>query len=283
MPEQFADLSHHNQAVDLGAYKTAGHSRVVLKATEGSAYADPQFEDRWKAAGQLGLRRGAYHFARTSYTGQGQAEHFLEAVDHAGGLRPGDVLILDLEDNTSPDTTAAAKEFLHEFVAFMGVHGHNDGLIYSGAWYLHPARITPEDVLPGWRHLWLSDYTPIPDATINLPGEWSRDQVVARQYTNKAAVFGIYGPCDYSRMLAPWPTSTNQHQEEQMVIVTAPGKPWLAYYPATGGVRVIGPDEPAPLRKIHQAAGDPATTVTLTQAEYDQVIEYADRAARGTS
>lgn len=206
MTTQFVDLSHHNATVDLAAYAEAGHDRVVLKATEGSTFTDPEFAGRWREAGRAGLRRGAYHFARTIQAASGwdQAGRLAESVHAAGGLLRGDFLILDLEDTSVPAAMPAAAEFVREFVAQMVMLGHAEGIIYSGSWYLNPAHITPDDVTPGWRHLWLSDYSPARDESIVLPAEWSRDQVVARQYTNRATVPGITGPVDASRVLHDW-------------------------------------------------------------------------------
>ncbi|HEY9475486.1 MAG TPA: glycoside hydrolase family 25 protein, partial [Mycobacteriales bacterium] len=141
MAEQFADLSHHNADVDLAAYAAAGHTRVALKATEGTGWTDPEFADRWEQAGRLGLRRGAYHFARTATSGGAQADFLLKVVDAAGGMSAGDWLVLDLEDNSSSAAMARAWTFATEFAERMVARGHPDGLVYTGRWYATPAGI----------------------------------------------------------------------------------------------------------------------------------------------
>ena len=106
------------------------------------------------------------------------------------------------------------------------------------------------------------------------------------QQLGQVSVSGV--TCDVSQIkqqdFGQWPAPalvTHHQEDEDMVIVTAPNRPWLAYYEASGTVRVIGPGEPGPLRTLHQAAGRSAGQVTLSEAEYDQVVEFADRGVRG--
>ncbi len=70
-------------------------SFVYVKATEGAEFKDRNFQENWKAAGKANLRRGAYHFFRTSKTGEIQARNFIESV---GELRDSDLPpVLDIE------------------------------------------------------------------------------------------------------------------------------------------------------------------------------------------
>lgn len=70
-------------------------SFVFIKATEGAGFKDEDFQKNWKAAGQSSLRRGAYHFFRSSKDGEAQARNFISAV---GDLRTGDLPpVLDIE------------------------------------------------------------------------------------------------------------------------------------------------------------------------------------------
>lgn len=215
MTEQFVDLSHHNEVADLAAYARAGHTRVALKATEGTTFTDPAFTGRWAEAGRAGLRRGAYHFAKVNLPAATQVDALLAAVASAGGLAAGDWLVLDLEDDAG---VAQAAHFAGEFCGRMVVRGHHDGLIYTRTGYAAPAGLTPGDVPAGWRRLWLADYNAgHQDAGIPLPAWWSRSQVVARQFTDRAAVPGIGGPVDYSRVLADWITEDDMALSDEDV------------------------------------------------------------------
>jgi lysozyme len=216
----FADVSHHQGVVNWAAYKAAGHDRVMIKATGGATdgtlrYADPLFAANWRGAGAQGLRRGAYHYARNNNPGAAEWDWFWQNLQAAGGLRPGDWLCYDQED-TRPGAAAAARQRTVEFIGAAVRAGHPSGEVYSGRWYLEPAGIRAFDLPPGWRRLWISDYTPgQPDAAVELPAGWDRDMIVARQHTDRAAVAGVASPCDYNRVLREW-----GYQEEGDVPLT---------------------------------------------------------------
>lgn len=240
MAALFADASHHQAAIDLAAYAGA-HDRIVLKATEGTGYTDPTFAARWRQAGALGLARVAYHFARNVNPGNLEWDHFLSAVDSAGGLGPRDWLCLDSEDTDTPRrAVAAAREFCARAVAT----GHPNGLVYTGRWYAEPNGLTAGVLPPGWRRLWLSDYTAAhADTDMPLPAGWSSGQVVARQYTDRAAVPGVVGGCDYSRVLNDWLTTVQPvpapppREDPKMIILRrTDGAAFLLHDRAIGGI-----------------------------------------------
>lgn len=205
MAEQFADLSHHQATFTPAAYKAAGHKTVALKATEGTGYTDPTFTARWKAAGGAGLHRVAYNYSRAMFSGADEFDHLLGVVQAAGGLGPQDLLCQDVEDTNYP---AGAAANARQFGARALARGYPTGLVYTGVWYATPNRVTPGLYPPGWRNLWIADYTAShADATVPLPTGWTRGQCFARQFTDKANVGGI-GSSDYSRLLTAWPNTT---------------------------------------------------------------------------
>ncbi|MDD7456667.1 MAG: GH25 family lysozyme [Bacteroidales bacterium] len=70
-------------------------SFVYIKATEGATFKDCDFKTNWREAGKANVKRGAYHFFRSSKDGELQAENFIETV---GKLRPNDLTpALDIE------------------------------------------------------------------------------------------------------------------------------------------------------------------------------------------
>ena len=202
-PASFADLSHHQVSVDLAAYKSAGHDRVMFKATEGTGFLDSTFTTRWRQAGTLGLRRGAYHFLRNALPAAQQWAWFIGRVRDAGGLTPGDWLCLDSEDTATP---AQAVKSSREFCAAAVRAGFPDGEVYTGRWYANPNGLTAAVFPPGWQRLWMSDYGTRADEAVALPDGWARGQLVARQFTDKAVVPGIGSPCDYNRVVQNWGT-----------------------------------------------------------------------------
>ncbi len=74
------DLSHWNETVDFKALKAANFEFVILKATEGTSYTDPTFEQRWKAALDADIIVGPYGFLRSNQSGVNQADHHLEVI-----------------------------------------------------------------------------------------------------------------------------------------------------------------------------------------------------------
>ena len=108
------DISHHNpgdiQWDSLRIFTTASGRTcrklpaggdihlvhgVILKATEGVEMKDRRFAQRWSEAADAPVRRGAYHFFRTSTDPALQAANYCETV---GDLRHSDFPpILDVE------------------------------------------------------------------------------------------------------------------------------------------------------------------------------------------
>lgn len=202
----FTDISSHQKGADLAAYAAAGHDRILLKATEGAGYVNPHFAAWWRLAGELGMARGAYHYARPSRsTGMAEADHFVRTI-LAVGFRPRDWVCLDVEDPDATGRRAAAHAV--EFCARMVERGFTDGVIYSGTWYLQPSGLTAAMLPVGWRRLHIAAYNAIPDDRVPLPPGWGREQVAARQYTSAASQPGIPGGSDASRVVHEWLTTT---------------------------------------------------------------------------
>lgn len=197
----FADISHHQKDIDLKIYKEAGHDRIVLKATEGKDFIDEKFKERWIQAKELKMHRVAYHFLRNEFSGKQQAEFFVREVNGAGGVNDTDILMLDTEDKITPEL---AKTCTVNFTEKMVDLGFNNGLTYSGKYYLDPGRITASSLPIGWRNLFISDYTDSKDSRIRVPIGWNREQIVARQFTDKAEIPGLGEDIDCSRLFKEW-------------------------------------------------------------------------------
>lgn len=70
-------------------------SYAFIKATEGTTLKDKCFRRHWNNAGKAGIRRGAYHFFRSSKDARQQALHFIKTV---GTLSEEDLPpVLDIE------------------------------------------------------------------------------------------------------------------------------------------------------------------------------------------
>ncbi|KAF9150928.1 hypothetical protein DFQ26_001418, partial [Actinomortierella ambigua] len=110
------DVSHWQGPVNWAGVKAGGIEFVYIKATEGTTYRDPNFNQNYPGATNAGLIRGAYHFARPGESsGRAQAEYFL---GHGGGWSgdgktlPG---ALDLEAGCSGLSRAAMVLWIKDF------------------------------------------------------------------------------------------------------------------------------------------------------------------------
>ncbi|WP_421897034.1 glycoside hydrolase family 25 protein [Marinoscillum sp.] len=88
------DLSHWDGNVDWHELKDSKVEFVFIKATQGSNYVDPMFEENWETSKNYGFIRGAYHFYQPGEDPKVQAAHFLSVVKH----EKGDIVpVLDIE------------------------------------------------------------------------------------------------------------------------------------------------------------------------------------------
>jgi GH25 family lysozyme M1 (1,4-beta-N-acetylmuramidase) len=122
MPRFGPDIAHHQSAVDLARAKPHVDF-VFLKATDGqkdhhgAMFVDQTFAPRWRQLADLGVPRGAYHYARPNTPPEAQAAHFV-SVARQNGFRAGDAAILDMEDlDASKGMSAAAlRAWVDRFV-----------------------------------------------------------------------------------------------------------------------------------------------------------------------
>lgn len=94
------DVSRWQGEVDWAYWWGQGKRFAYVKATEGTTYVSPTYSAQYSGAAQVGMLRGAYHFALPDVsTGAVQADYF---VDNGGGWTPdGKTLpgVLDIEYN----------------------------------------------------------------------------------------------------------------------------------------------------------------------------------------
>jgi GH25 family lysozyme M1 (1,4-beta-N-acetylmuramidase) len=97
---QGQDVSSYQGSVNWQAQWNAGSRFAYIKATEGTYYTNASFAQQYNGSYNVGMIRGAYHFARPDTTsGATQADYF---VNHGGGWsKDGRTLpgALDIEYN----------------------------------------------------------------------------------------------------------------------------------------------------------------------------------------
>lgn len=183
------DVYHNTGTVDWTALASSGDvAFAIAKATEGVTFNDPAFLTNWPAISAAGLLRGAYHLARPSNNDPiPEADHFLTRIGAGGGLQPGDIIALDIED-----TNVASDANLHDWTLswLQYVEGQVGfkPFFYSGTWYMDPHGLTGSTDLGGYP-LWFSSYNETFGQIPNPPNGWSA--VVIHQYSEHGSETGI--------------------------------------------------------------------------------------------
>lgn len=161
-------------------------SFVFIKATEGVSMVDKDFQRNWQDAGRSGLRRGAYHFFRSSKDGEAQARLFIKTV---GDLRFKDLPpVLDIETIHRGGSMKKLNEEALKWLETIEGHYGRKPIVYTGSSFARDwlsKRIT--DNYPVWIAHYEKDRPDFDGWTF-----W--------QFTDKAVVKGVPGPVDLSVM-----------------------------------------------------------------------------------
>ncbi len=91
------DVSHYQESINWDSVAQQGLNFVFVKATEGITLNDSLFVNNWREINRVGLKRGAYHFFRPSFSAEQQALNFIRNVPLENGDLPPvlDVEVLD--------------------------------------------------------------------------------------------------------------------------------------------------------------------------------------------
>lgn len=157
---------------------------VFIKATEGTSMKDRMFREYWNEAGSRDIRRGAYHFFRSSKDAGAQARNFISAV---GELRHSDLPpVLDIETIH----VGCSKENLNEkaliWLKAIEKHYGVKPLVYTSDYFAH--EVLSQEITSVYP-VWIAHYG------VESPvwKDWEY-----WQFTDKAKVFGIPEPVDLS-------------------------------------------------------------------------------------
>lgn len=172
-----------------------GISFAFVKASEGQTFVDPKYQAHVAGARSVGIRTGAYHFARPDTDSsdpradaRAEADFFLSlAQPRSGDLLPA----LDLETpGLPPDRMIAwARAFLDRVRRETGARPFL--YTYPSFWEEQLGGTTAFRNYP----LWIANYEV---SEPQLPGGWRRYTVW--QYTASGAVDGIPGRMDMNRL-----------------------------------------------------------------------------------
>jgi len=194
-PLRGIDVASHQGRPDWQAVAASGVTFGISKATGGTWYTNPTFPDNWLGMKAAGLVRGAYHYAFESsgqpLPGDGpeaEADYFLTALARAGGILPGDLLVLDIEDGNGP-----LGDWCLRWLRHVEMNTGVKPLVYTGAWFSVPHGLGAVPALAEFP-LWLAAYQ---DAMPAAPPPWS--VVSMWQHSSTGRVPGIAGDVDLNQ------------------------------------------------------------------------------------
>ncbi|KAF9287124.1 hypothetical protein BGZ68_002227 [Mortierella alpina] len=170
------DVSGYQPNVNWAQVKANGVQFAYIKATEGTGYKSPAFNSQYTGATNVGLIRGAYHFARPDVSsGAAQANYFLSN----GGGWSGDGITLpgtvDMEYNPYGSnkcyglSAAAMVNWIRDFSNTYKAKTGRPPVIYTSAswWQLCTGN---SNAFGAENPLWIARYATAPGA---LPAGWS--------------------------------------------------------------------------------------------------------------
>ncbi|TVT59248.1 hypothetical protein FNH05_05605 [Amycolatopsis rhizosphaerae] len=184
------DVSGHQGDVDWQAAWRDGGRFVYVKATEGNGFINPRFTQQYNGSYQVGMIRGAYHFARPDVSGgANQANYF---VDHGGGWSPDGRTLpgaLDAEYNPYGDACygmdpVRLSNWLADFSNTYKARTGRFPMIYTSTRWWN--KCTGSNAgFGGNNPLWVARYAP---EIGPLPAGWTREAIW--QFSDRGALPG---------------------------------------------------------------------------------------------
>jgi GH25 family lysozyme M1 (1,4-beta-N-acetylmuramidase) len=186
------DVSHWQGTIAWSQVENAGVQFAFMKATEGTNYTDTMLTRNWAATEQVGIYRGAYHFARPSVgSAPAQARYFVSKV---GSFKQPGVLppVLDLEATGGLGPSALRTWVSTWLTTVEDLTGRTPILYFSPSfWESNMGNSAAFTRYP----LWVAHYTTA--SAPRVPGGWSTWTFWQR--TSSGRVSGISGNVDMNR------------------------------------------------------------------------------------
>lgn len=130
-PVRGVDVSRYQGAIDWTLLSSQDIDFVFIKATEGSGYVDPRFQENLKGAKDAGLLVGAYHFFSFDSAPETQAENLFAQLPTAADLPP----VVDLEfygdKERFPPDPEEVWENLCRMLALLEAHYGQRPIVYT--------------------------------------------------------------------------------------------------------------------------------------------------------
>lgn len=157
-------------------------SFVFIKATEGSTMKDKSFRKHWISAEEQSIRKGAYHFFRSSKSAEAQARNFIRTV---GDIGPNDLPpVLDIETIHRGCSHKTLNTKALHWLERVTEHYGRKPIVYSSASFIED--ILCDEIKKNYP-IWVAHYG------TDRP---RYDRWNIWQFTEKAIVYGIDGYSD---------------------------------------------------------------------------------------
>ena len=192
------DISEASGVIDWQQVKSEGYTFACAKATDGAGTVDASFQTNWKAMGESGLLRCAYHVYRMNESPDEQAKLFLGTVEFQSSDLPPVLEVLELG---STSTTSILRNIQSWLMTVEETTGKKPILrtspnLWSKIIDLDISTSISQEPPPqfGSYPLWVVDYKA---ASPDIPTGWAN--WAFWQYTDQGRSGGILTPFSISR------------------------------------------------------------------------------------
>ncbi|MFT8362687.1 MAG: GH25 family lysozyme [Sporolactobacillus sp.] len=203
------DVSHFQGGIDFARVKAAGYQFVIVKATEGKTYADPNYRNNIVNARAAGLAAHAYHYfhAKTETDARLEADWLLKNLTGMEGY-----LFCDVEEKLLDSSPGQLTRFVNTFFDQLAKANRTLLGIYSNKDFFEQ-RLDESSLRPGLLR-WIARYNTQLGREADI---W--------QYTSHATVQGIDGPVDSNIAYTELVVNNSQSTKDVKTIHPAPKKP----------------------------------------------------------
>ncbi|SDB93789.1 lysozyme [Acinetobacter boissieri] len=185
-PVKGFDISHHQGNIQWKKISPKQYQFVYIKATEGTDYQDPKFQENWLNAKEKGFHVGAYHFYRLCSNGKTQANNFIKTVpNQISNLPP----VIDIEYDSKCISTYTKEQLNQEIKTIyqsLEKHYGKKPIIYTSARFYNLFLSSTFS----FASLWIRHYQTTPPI-LEKQHSW-----FFWQYTKQGHIDGIDGDVD---------------------------------------------------------------------------------------
>ncbi|MPY97141.1 MAG: lysozyme [Actinophytocola sp.] len=171
---QGIDVSRWQGQVDWQYWWDKGKRFAFVKATEGVTYVSPTYDEQYIGSANIGMIRGAYHFALPDVSSGGEQANYF--VDNGGDWRGDGITlpgVVDLEYNPYGDacygtTQPEMADWIRDFSDTYKARTRRYPIIYT-SYHWWEQCVGTADSFAGTSPLWIARYN---DTVGELPGGW---------------------------------------------------------------------------------------------------------------